>query len=269
MEKTDSGYSLSEKPIAFLALFIPAAYFFKSRFKDFSTFIFHACYEWLPGAFCIYSFSKYSYTEAAFAYFNGFLAFIALYEIGYFVNDYYAVKKESNPRLRVSNFHLADEWEVLLLITARVLFFFGLLYFTSIGSLTFLFFCFLLCVVFAVHNFLQVPGLKFLTFIGLALFRFLLPLIPFVHLKQLQVLLPAILVNYVLYRMINYMESKGILQIPNRKAGWYKFSFYLLLLPVNLFVSVVFESNFPFWLNLYFLAFWSIYFLKSKYFSPA
>jgi hypothetical protein len=264
VESNSETRPLSANGISFLLYFIPSAYFFRSRFTGIGSVIFHAFYEWIPGIIALNLFTANSLSGSIYAYIQGFLAFISLYEIGYFVNDYYSVKKEDAGRVRIKDFNMAEEWEVLLLIFSRIAFFFLWLYFLEIGTLTFLFFSFLLAFSFAAHNLLKDPALKILTFINLAMFRFLLPVVPFIQIKQLRIIIPAVLLNYVFYRAINYMESKAILNIKNRKTGLFKMGFYLLLMPGNLFLSVVFESYYPLIFNVMLVVLWGSYWGRER-----
>lgn len=226
--------------------------------------VFHGWYEWIAGIFMLVLLSNMSVFDSLISYVKAYLPFIALYEIGYLVNDYYSVKKEDNPRLRM-DMNNVQEWEVLSWILIRLLFAFLFAWLTGVGTMIWFFFALAMVLVFAVHNFLKVKELKFLTFIHLALFRFLLPILPFLLLNQLQLVIPVVLVNYVLYRSVNYLDSKNMLRMENRKEAWFKLSFYLLLIPLNIILLVVFENNLPIYFNIFYLVFWLAYFIVSRF----
>lgn len=243
-------------------LFIPAFYFFKSRLNTFQSLVFHAWYEWLAGILILIFFLGNGILDSVIAYIGAFLVFITLYETGYIVNDYYSVKKENSPRHRIPGLTEVEEIWVILALIWRFGLFMLLSFFFGLASGLWIFYALLLILIFSVHNFLPSTQLKFITFTGLALLRFSMPLVPFLSLGELQIVLPAVLINYVFYRLINYLDSKDLLNLTERKLPRFKISFYALLLPVNLIFYIAFESGVFIALNIYYLVFWLIYFIR-------
>ncbi len=265
MENSKSGFNKAERNnVNFLRLCFPFAYFQFTRLNSVQSLVFHSWYEWLAGVFVLTVSTELNLFSSFFAYLEAYLPFIALYEIGYIVNDFYSSKNEEKARYRLSIYGEVKEWEVLVWILIRAFFVLFFIYFTDIGTLRWIFFAGFLIIVFSIHNYFKIKELKFITFMNLALSRFMLPLIPFLHIKQIQLLIPVVLLNYVLYRTINYLDSKELLMMENRKEPWFKLFFYLLLIPFNLLLQVTFENPLPVYLNIFYLMFWTIYFTVSR-----
>jgi hypothetical protein len=225
--------------------------------------IYHGWNEWLAGILIIVYFREVSPFTAAWEYLMGFIAFISIYETGYLINDFWSVKHENNPRMRAEGITPSGNQELLAWITFRLVFFGGVILLTDIATMNYVVFSLLMLVVFGLHNFIREKEVKFLTFISLSLFRFILPLFPFVRPDDLRLIIPGVLINYCLYRTVNYLDSKDMLVLKNKKEAWFKLSFYLLLLPLSVLFTIQYESPFPLLMNCYFLTFWLVYFVKS------
>lgn|GEM_PF-1050910 len=265
MEETKSNTAVPGQALNYLKYCIPFLYFYDTRLKGWQTIFFHAWYEWGAGIFMLCYLNGFSPVEALLSYCLGYIPFIALYETGYIVNDYYASRNEDKPRLRLGAYGEVQEWEVLSWIGIRVIVAMVAAYWFDVASLLWFCFVFILLLIFGLHNFIREKEVKFLTFTGLALLRFILPLIPFLYIQQLGLVFPVVMINYVLYRMINYLASKDMLDMPNRKQPWFKLSFYLLLIPVNLIVLLIYEDSLGLCINVLYLVFWGLYFMKDRF----
>lgn len=248
--------------LRFFTLCIPFFYFRETRLNNTQTLIFHAWYEWLAGVLILILTAGMTLVESAYSYLLGYLPFIALYEIGYIINDFYASRYEENPRLRLKG--AVGDWMVFVWILLRLIFAVWFIDQFDLLSKQWIAFAIILQVVFALHNFIREKELKVVTFVGLALLRFVIPLLPFLLPETLSLIFSVVLINYVLYRMINYLASKDLLLIKNRKEAWFKLSFYLLLIPVNIMLYMISDSFLPLILNGFYLAFWLAYFAASK-----
>src|SRR5687767_14408269 len=97
-----------------LIIYLPFFYFQQSRLKHKKDYIFHGVYEWIP-VLIILSWS-WPLAEATLFFGIYYLAFIALYEIGYLINDQLA-HDEKEGRIRASKFSVL---EIVCFITIRI-----------------------------------------------------------------------------------------------------------------------------------------------------
>jgi hypothetical protein len=194
----------------------------------------------------------------------GYLAFISVYEIGYIINDCVSVRFEQNPRKRVKEF---DPSNLLIAfwILIRIVFFLAITFVIHKQfSGQWWWFYLILVVVFFVHNILQSKQYRVFTFICLAFLRFYAPLFPFITMDFLLQTLNAVLLFYIFFRTITYLDSKGLLVIPSRASFDFKAAYYFFLLPVSITIAVLAESYFSLFVNLYFLIFWGTFYLAER-----
>ncbi|MDB5263189.1 MAG: hypothetical protein JWQ14_2470, partial [Adhaeribacter sp.] len=102
-----------------LKFLLPFSYFFQSRLRAMKDIIFHFYYEWLLAFAILFYFSGYEVYTSAENFLLAYLAFISIYEIGYFGNDVYSVRHETNPRLRIKNFN-PNNFQLTLWILFRI-----------------------------------------------------------------------------------------------------------------------------------------------------
>lgn len=248
-----------------LRFLFPFTYFFKSRLQSARDIIFHFYYEWLIAFLLLLYFSQdKSLLENAVNFLLAYYAFISIYEIGYLGNDVYSVRHESDPRLRVKNFNPSNI-ELSIWIGARILIFILIgTYLEVWNNHNWALFYLSIVVFFFLHNVLKQREYKVFTFINLAFTRFLAPIFIFLSSDQLMLIIPSVLLNYVLYRTLTYMDSKKLLVMPGRTTAVFKLNYYLLLSGVSILLASLYESWIPLILNLYYLAFWVAFFLKDN-----
>lgn len=208
--------------------------------------------EWIPNILLLVYFGEVDVLSIVKLACLHYLAFISLYEIGYYQNDTYSVNKETAPRNRGQNG--TGNIYSYLFILVRVFTFLGVTYHLQYFDqpIWWLFYC-LLAFSFIGHNVISQYALRVFTFWNLASFRFFA--ISFMILKpeQLLIVAPTIMLCYVLYRSISYMDSKALINIPSRETFSFKFSFYTLLLPTSLCVAGLFQDFLPIILHLYYI----------------
>ncbi|MCU0428450.1 MAG: hypothetical protein MUF42_00635 [Cytophagaceae bacterium] len=183
--------------------------------------------------------------------------FISLYEFGYLFNDVYSIKYEDKPNKRLGDNQLNPIF-ILLFVLIRLVVFFFLLFYCSLNNLSVLVFFVCMSISFLLHNVIQDIELKYMTFISLAFFRALAIVFPFLTKDYIMALLPAIILHYVVYRGLNYLDSKSILSMKSKKELPFKIYYYLLLLPISIVVWALTDHVFLMISNAYFLLFWCI-----------
>jgi hypothetical protein len=239
-----------------LFYYIPFGYFVKTRLNTKAAILFHGYAEFLLGLILLCYFAEPNIPIAITKFFAAYIAFIAFYEIGYIYNDFISVKFEENPRERLGAYKPSNTillvWVVLRLVVFTLLCW----YLNVFNSLAWWGFYGLLMLSFLAHNILKQKQNKIFTFFCLAFFRFYAPI--FIYLKQEQFVqtLPAIIIFYVFFRTITYMDSKNLLQIPNRGSVNFKINYYIYLAPLALAISVITNNWIISIINVYFFIFW-------------
>lgn len=247
-----------------LKILLPFTYFYFSRLKTIKDVLFHTYYEWVPNVLLIYILTDSTFFESLIHFFLGYFAFISIYELGYFYNDFKSVKNETEPRKRANSLSLSNLSFVLLVGLRLVTFFIISSYLIDqISLVNWLGLYSILVAIFTIHNLLKNIELKVFTFIGLALLRFILPLFVWIPKEALSDLLIAIILNYVFFRAITYMDSKKLLVMPSRQKTNFRIQFYLIMSVLGVGLYLLTGSFNTVLFSTYFLLFWiSIFFYE-------
>ncbi|MBX3243613.1 MAG: hypothetical protein KF685_03985 [Acidobacteria bacterium] len=240
--------------IAFFKYFLPFTYFAASRVKGLQIFVYHVVIEWLPAVMIVAYFSGLS-ADTAVRLGLYYLAFISIYEIGYLTNDFIAEKKEHDPRGRSKEVSLNNAG-LLALIASRIAFFLLITWALELFNDT-LWWAFYvsLSVSFFFHNYLA-NQYRLPTFTVLSIFRFFAPFVFLIQKDALLILLPVVIFNYSLFRLLSYGASKGLVTLKNREAAKFKMLYYASILPLSVFITILFSSPLPVAATLYYLAAW-------------
>ncbi len=228
--------------------YLPFFYFQNTRLNNTKAFVFHAAYEWLPAiVIAIYYLQELETLLDIWLY---YLSFISIYEIGYVVNDQIA-HVEPGARQRTTRLSIV---QLVVFIGIRLLVF---LIITGIQLQTYSEFWwgwyFLLVLQFTLHNTLKVTSLKTITFSYLAFARFFSPIVMLLPFAVISPLLLPVVLNYVIFRLFTYMDSKDMLVNFDRKSNSYYIGYYLLLFSFSTLLSYLFNTWVPLVFNLYYL----------------
>ncbi len=211
---------------------LPFTYFYDTRLRH-NSLAFHAIFEWLAAVVLVFAVGHAGHSQALIIAGLSYLAFISLYEIGYIVNDLFSSKREEGGRLRGPQ-GVSCVWVVAWFVTRLISF----LLITIIGgkllSPEWWSFFASLCVVFSVHNRLTDPEFKTITFLWLAWLRFMAPLIFVIHEAQLFGVGLAAAMTYVSFRLLGYLDGKGLLKMPSRKNSNFRLFFFMMPLIATL-----------------------------------
>lgn len=247
-----------------LRFLLPFTYFYGSRLQAVKDIVFHLYYEWLIGFLLLFYFSGFDLPTSLINFLLAYFAFIAIYEIGYLGNDVYSVRYETDPRLRIKNFNPTN-LELTVWVIFRVLVFLAITHhLAQWTSYAWWAFYASIAIFFYLHNNLRQKELKTFTFINLAFTRFLAPIFVFLSAEQLYLIVPSVLLCYVLYRTLTYMDSKKLLNMPSRTKPAFKVNYYLLIGGVSILLTVLLNSLLPVALNAYYLVFWLLFWVKEK-----
>lgn len=215
-------------------LLIPFSYAYLSRYKE--DVWFYLSVEYVPAFLITLLFGSLGFTQNLLSFVVSFLAFISVYEIGYLVNDYIAVRWEESPRMR----GVIDASPALLTAWSAsriaVLWWAGSIIAPRVGFAFWSFYIFL-SIVFAAHNLLRKKEPKVCTFYWLSLCRFVGTTIWHLDSHNLVSMLLSGTVLYSGFRLLGYMESKGLLVLKNRKSSTFKLLYYSLPLPLATLVA--------------------------------
>lgn len=234
---------------------MPFGYFVKTRLNNKAALLFHGYAEFLLGILLLL-YAGFNGIDAITSFAIYYLAFISIYEIGYIFNDFVSVKFEKNPRKRLQDY-VPSNSVIITWIIIRVLCFIAVIFFEGVYTeVNWWLFYTLLILVFAVHNIIKKSENKIFTFFSLAGLRFYAPLFFILPEDVLQQTLPPVVIHYMFYRTLTYIDSKGLLNIPNRKSLSFKLSFYLYLIPLSILIYIITTRWLCIYINIYFLIFW-------------
>jgi hypothetical protein len=115
------------------------------------------------------------------------------------------------------------------------------------------------------HNWLTNKYCKTIIYLSLATLRFLSPIFMYLTREQIALIMPTILLCHVFFRTISYMDSKGLLILPERRANLSRVTFYLLMIGPNAVFWFMTGSRVPILLNVYYLAVVSGFYFASRW----
>jgi hypothetical protein len=109
-----------------------------------------------------------------------------------------------------------------------------------------------LLVVFALHNVIQDKESKAATFLWLAWFRFMAPVIFIIQPTQRMGVAMGAVGLYAAFRLFGYLDSKGLLEMPGRQSMKFRVTFFLVPLSAALATLGYDEAAGFRWLVFYF-----------------
>lgn len=147
--------------------YVPSFYYFLSRPQSCLSILLK---ELLPLSLILFFYSHSFMIASLINLLVIYLFFFSLYEIGSFYNDYYAIKKEKKPTLRIPENVIVNSY---VFIFIRLIFVFLLILLFKI-DLSVILLSFLSLLLLIIHSFVAREK-RFLTFLGLVFFRCLIP----------------------------------------------------------------------------------------------
>ncbi len=230
----------------------PFWYFWDTRLRR-GSLAFHLTFEWLSALLVVAFFGRGpllgDLLQLPFAY----LAFISIYEIGYICNDYFAARYEQGSRPRGADRY--SNPQILAMIAIRIVAF---AFFSKIlgrlddpqwGG-----FYLALSLVFGLHNLPLPVELKVITFTWLSVCRFAAPSLFLIRASHVPALFLSTLVFYSGFRLLPYMDSKGILLMPGRRKPAFRLCYFVSVLPLAWYLRAHPGGDLFLCLNLYFVS---------------
>jgi hypothetical protein len=230
---------------------LPFCYFARTRIEGLRDLAYLVATSWIPGIWLLIRLGGLGPVEALTVFGIGYLAFIAVYEIGYLVNDGWDAKKTPDGRNRLP-FALNAAFVgafVLIRVAAWI----------AVGAATgwlesgAWLGCFAtLAVVFAAHNLISSAALRAASFYQLATLRFVAPVIAALPREDILPAVTAALLFYTYFRFLSYLESKALLDMPDRREAHFSIAQVAILAPLILFLAFTTGSLLMAELLLYF-----------------
>jgi len=207
--------SLNSDRLKLLTL-LPFLYTMATRFGTARDVIYLVASSWLPGIWILFRLGGHGLGEAALYFAAGYLCFVSVYEIGYFVNDAWDAPKTEGGRKRICFAY--GRVYVIAFVVLRIGVWAGLgTLFGWIGDLVWLAAFAALVVAFAEHNLIRPAAFRSASFFQLACLRFTIPVIGETPADKLLLLLFASIVFYTYFRFLAYLDGNGQLAMPDRR----------------------------------------------------
>jgi hypothetical protein len=207
---------------------VPFGYSLITRFNTARDFLYLVATQWIPGIWLVHRLGAVDLAAAAALYAAGYLAFIALYEIGYLVND---------------------TWDASA--TAG-----------RIGDLDWLALCAVLMVAFALHNLLTQNYFRIASFTQLVFIRFSTPILFGVDSEN--ILLFTCTIFYFMFRFLPYIEEKGFFLMNERRLANFGVVQTSIYFPLIFIICVSIENLYFFEIFLYFVSVYGLYYFISE-----
>ncbi|UUR08415.1 hypothetical protein [Sphingomonas glaciei] len=222
---------------------MPGGYFLLSRVKGAQDLIYLIATSFLPAWWMLVRLGGQGMIEATTNFVLGYLAFIAVYELGYLANDLFDARRPGG-RKRWSG--ASGTAFVTAFIILRV----GV--WTLIGWATgwildpvWLAATACLAVVFALHNLIEATAPRSATFVQLGLLRFIVPIIGALEPARLPLAMLVALLLYVYLRWLAYLDSKDLLRIADRRQPRFALVQMLLLGPIVALITLIAATTLP------------------------
>ncbi|MCK0139995.1 hypothetical protein [Aliiroseovarius sp. F47248L] len=231
-----------------LILLLPFGYAFVSRYHWPRDFMVNALTAWVPGIILVALLGDLTVSDAFICYLMSYTAFICIYELGYLANDTIGLRHDPTPRRRVDTDHrpgfiicfVALRLGIGLAATVAVGVATSALYWASLSTLI---------ATLIAHNTLRAIELKFYTFLQLSLLRFTLPVLPalLINTDTTAILtsFATALLLFTLPRFVTYLDAKGRLILPERKAQTYHLKTQAAVIPLVILLSVLTDEIAP------------------------
>lgn len=232
---------------------LPFAYFAATRLPRVRDLAYLVATSWVPAIWLLWRLTDLGPGRSILAFAAGYLAFIAVYEIGYLINDAWDARRTSDGRKRV-DFELT--WP---LICAFIMIRFAV--WLAIGFWTrwlydpvWLLGSAVLAIAIAQHNLVQSKGLRLASFYELAVLRFIVPILGSLPNVSVPAAILTALLLYAFPRFLAYMDSKDLLVLKQRTEPSFVFLLLLSLSPLIFFLAFVLSLQVLAELAVYFLA---------------
>ena len=246
-----------------ILMLLPFLYAVATRFATARDFTYLVVSSWLPGIWILFRLGGHGLGDAVLYFAAGYLCFVSVYEIGYFVNDAWDASKAGQGRKRI-RFAYGRVY-VIAFVVLRIGVWAGLgALFGWIGDLVWLAAFAALVVAFAEHNLIKPAAFRSASFFQLACLRFMIPVIGETPADKLLLLLFTSIVFYTYFRFLAYLDGKGQLAMPGRRRRDFSVIQIAMLAPFIAFGAFVSGETLLLELLGYFVTLFGIYALVAR-----
>jgi hypothetical protein len=211
----------------------------------------------VPTIWIVYRLSDLSLWSSVVFFAAGFVAFTAIYEIGYFANDAWDSKRDPIGRRRTPfnvnvPYFLAfagvriGVWLVVGLTSGWIYEFAWVIGYCCLVG------------VFALHNLIEGGAVRGATFLQLAVLRIVLPALGAVGSANLVLMVAMSVFLYAYLRFLSYLDSKALLRVPERTKPHYPLSQLVLFVPMAALLAIGAGHTLPLELSAYFVALYGV-----------
>jgi len=231
---------------------IPFGYYGVTRGSDARELGFLVATSWLPAIWILFRLGGHDLGWAIANFLLGYIAFIAIYELGYLINDAWDAARSDDGRKRLPFAIGAGYIGPFVLI--RLAAWLGIGLWTGwlfnwvwLGGFA------ALALAFAQHNLIAAAWLRITSFFELSVFRFTLPVIGAIDPAHYLEPVMAALLFYTYLRYLSYVESKGVLAMPERRSPAFGLLQTLMLAPLVAWLAFLAHATLLVELFAYFL----------------
>ena len=210
---------------------IPSGYLLTTRINGARDLAYLIATSWVPALWLLMRAAGLNPVHATLIFVAGYLAFISIYEIGYLANDVWDARRSRGGRRRAE--FAAGRAYVALFLAIRI----GL--WVAIGLSTgwlengaWLAGNAALAIIIAQHNLVDQKGLRIISFYGLATLRLLMPILALLPARSMAAAVLIAMIPYALPRLLAYMESKGLLELEQRRTARFGLLLQLSFVPL-------------------------------------
>lgn len=233
---TRSGSSASRALAA-----VPFAYLVATRVRTPRDWAYLVATSWVPAIWLLFRLTELGPVKALTCFALGYLAFVALYEIGYFVNDAWDAKRDAAGRQRLG-FAPGPAYSILF-VAIRIATWGAIGWFTGwLSDPVWLAGYAALLVAFAEHNLVAGNGLRLASFYQLAVLRFVLPMLGALSPPAYPAVLLSAILLYAYLRYLSYADSKDLLDLPERRTPQFGLLQLVMLAPLVGFVAFILNA---------------------------
>jgi len=244
-------------------MLVPFLYTMATRFTTARDFTYLVVSSWLPGIWILFRLGDHGLGESALYFAAGYLCFVSVYEIGYFVNDAWDAPKTEGGRARI-RFAFGRAF-VISFVVVRIGVWAGLgSLFGWIGDMVWLAAFAALVAAFTEHNLIRPAAFRSASFFQLACLRFSIPVIGETPADKLLLLLFTSIVFYTYFRFLAYLDGNDHLAMPDRRRREFGVVQIAMLAPFIAFGAYVSGEILLLELLGYFVTLYGIYALIAR-----
>ena len=243
-----NSWKLNQSPALLL---VPWLYYCGTRVNRPLDLVFVVATSYMPAYWILARVTGLGWAEAAVSFVLGYLCFVSFYEIGYFFNDSWDARRQEGGRRRIG-FAPGAAYSALF-VGIRLGVWGGLGYLLGWFLNPIWVGCYIaLALAMLQHNLIASSAYRAASFFQLAVLRFVCPIAAALGPEQfLAALLPAILL-YTYLRFLSYLDSKDLLDMPERRLPAFGAVQIAMLAPLIALIAYATRTPVLFELLIYF-----------------